>query len=111
MVTLHFPFPYDTDLFIPRGSDEKIQKGFVHISQSTDQASAPATEAGVLQPSPHVLVGADDQRPDHEDPLPVLYDTLTTLKEKTHKKEYMGRRVKPITPLLLPSERETNLLN
>lgn len=27
----------------------------------TDQASAFATEAGVLQPSPHVLVGADDQ--------------------------------------------------
>lgn len=49
----------------------------------TDQASAPAAEAGVLQPGPHVLVGADDERSDHQDPLPVLNDALTTLEENT----------------------------
>lgn len=51
----------------------------------TDQASTLATQAGVLQPGPHVLVWVDDQGPDHQDPLPVLHDPLATL--ETHTKQ------------------------
>lgn len=83
-----------------QGSDQRILRAFVQICQCTDQASTFATEAGILQPSPHVLVGADDKRSDHQDPLPVLYDTLTTLEEK-NTKITRDRRVKRISLLLL----------
>lgn len=66
---------------------------------NTDQAPALSAQAGVLEPSPHVFVGTDDQWSDHQDPLPVLDDTLTTLFEN---KEMEGRRstqVKRITRL------------
>lgn len=46
---------------------------------ATHQSAALATQAGVLEPGSHVLVRADHQGPDHEDLLPVLYNTLAAL--------------------------------
>lgn len=89
-----------------QGSNQGLLKGFIH--QCTDQASALATEAGILQPSPHVLMGADDERSDHQDPLPVLYDALTTLEGK-HAEITRVRRVKD-TLLFFPSKRGTSSL-
>lgn len=62
----------------------------------TDQAPALSTQAGVLEPSPHVFVGTDDQRSDHQDPLPVLDDALTALCERTERR---STQVKGITRL------------
>jgi len=76
----------------------------MQIRQCTDQAPAPAAQAGILQPGPHVLVGADDQRSDHQDPLPVLDDALTTLWGETHG-DHRGQTVRRVTLLLLPSKR------
>lgn len=48
------------------------------------QTSTLSTQAGILQPRPHVLVGIDDQRTHHQDPLPVLHYPLTAL-HTTHR--------------------------
>lgn len=66
---------------------------------NTDQAPALSAQAGVLEPSPHVFVGTDDQRSDHQDPLPVLDDTLTTLFENKEVEGRQSTQVKRITHL------------
>lgn len=43
------------------------------------QTATLSTQAGILQPCPHVLVGIDDQRTHHQDPLPVLHYSLAAL--------------------------------
>lgn len=48
------------------------------------QTSTLSTQAGILQPGPHVLVGIDDQRSHHKDPLPVLHYSLAAL-HKTYR--------------------------
>lgn len=45
----------------------------------THQPAALATQAGILKPGPHVLVGADNERAHHQDLLPVLHDALAAL--------------------------------
>lgn len=47
----------------------------------TYQPPALPTKAGVFKPRPHVFVRVDDQRSNHQDSLPVLYDALTALKQ------------------------------
>lgn len=46
---------------------------------ATHQPTALPTQAGILEPGPHVLVRADHQRPHHEDFLPVFHDALAAL--------------------------------
>lgn len=52
------------------------------------QSSALPAEAGILQPCPHVFMWTDDQRAHHQDPLPVLHDSLAAL-ETQNRKETM----------------------
>lgn len=53
----------------------------------THQPATLATQAGILEPGPHVLVGADHERAHHQDFLPVLHDALAAL-------EHSGVRVR-----------------
>lgn len=96
---------------VERGGEKKKESMRENTSRppppfvsNTDQAPALSAQAGVLEPSPHVFVGADDQRSHHQDPLPVLHDTLTTLfgNKRT--------RVKGITRLFDLLKEEGNLV-
>lgn len=48
--------------------------------RAAHQPATLATQAGILEPGPHVLVRADHEGAHHQDFLPVLHDPLAALK-------------------------------